>query len=168
MFTKFINFVPIYLKIGSHIDWTYTMYLAKKCIDQNSVTCVSMASGVWTKGYIIDLIPNCMPTLETADSGIFRDSSYHTSVGCIEIQSKDSCFAFHFYTGETDNDLYQTTLQALLNHLLRHAGGRFLLSPRFYTGTLLHRYPCIHILHPFLGLQHFRNTCMSTFLHQML
>ena len=24
MFSKFVNFVPIDLKIGTHIDWTYT------------------------------------------------------------------------------------------------------------------------------------------------
>ena len=29
MFFKFVNFVLIDLKIGTHIDWTYTMYLAK-------------------------------------------------------------------------------------------------------------------------------------------
>ena len=38
MFSKLINFVPIDLKIGTHIDWTYTMYL------QNNVTYVSMAT----------------------------------------------------------------------------------------------------------------------------
>ena len=36
--------VPIDLKIGTHIYWTYSMYLAKKTIDQNSVTYVSMAT----------------------------------------------------------------------------------------------------------------------------
>ena len=39
MFSKVINFVPIYLKIGTHIDRTYTMYLAKKCIDKNNIAC---------------------------------------------------------------------------------------------------------------------------------
>ena len=29
MFSKFINFVPIDLKIGTHINWIYIMYLAK-------------------------------------------------------------------------------------------------------------------------------------------
>ena len=29
MFYKFVNFVPIDLKIGIQIDWTYTMYLSK-------------------------------------------------------------------------------------------------------------------------------------------
>ena len=29
MFSKFVNFVTIDLQIGTHIDWTYTMYLAK-------------------------------------------------------------------------------------------------------------------------------------------
>ena len=45
-FFKFVNFVPIDLKSGKHndIDWTYNMYLAKKCIDQNNVTYVSMAT----------------------------------------------------------------------------------------------------------------------------
>ena len=42
MFSKFVNFVSIYLKIGTHIDRTYTMFLAKKCIDKNNVTYVSM------------------------------------------------------------------------------------------------------------------------------
>ena len=44
MFSKVINFVPIDLKIGTHIDRTNTMYLSKKCIDQNNVTNVSMAT----------------------------------------------------------------------------------------------------------------------------
>ena len=44
MFSKFVNFVPIDLKIGIHIDWTYDMYLAKQCIDKNNVTHVSMAT----------------------------------------------------------------------------------------------------------------------------
>ena len=29
IFCKFVNFVPIDLKIGTHIDWTYAVYLAK-------------------------------------------------------------------------------------------------------------------------------------------
>ena len=29
MFSKFVNFVPIDLKIGIYIDWTYTIYHAK-------------------------------------------------------------------------------------------------------------------------------------------
>ena len=29
MFSKFINFVPIDLKIDTHINWIYIMYLAK-------------------------------------------------------------------------------------------------------------------------------------------
>ena len=29
MFSKFVNFVPIDLKISTHIDWTYAIYLAK-------------------------------------------------------------------------------------------------------------------------------------------
>ena len=44
MFSKFVNFMPIDLKIGTHIDWTYTMYLANQCIDQNNVMYVSMAT----------------------------------------------------------------------------------------------------------------------------
>ena len=44
MFSKFVNFVPIDLKSGTLIDWIYTMYLAKKCIDQSNVTYVSMAN----------------------------------------------------------------------------------------------------------------------------
>ena len=32
MFSKFVNFVPIDLKIGAHIDWTYNMYLAKNAL----------------------------------------------------------------------------------------------------------------------------------------
>ena len=42
MFSKFVNFVPIDLTIGTHIDWTYTMYIAKTWIDKNNVTYVSM------------------------------------------------------------------------------------------------------------------------------
>ena len=30
MFSKFVNFVPIDLKIGTHIDWTYAMYHGTK------------------------------------------------------------------------------------------------------------------------------------------
>ena len=44
MFSKFVNFVPIDLKIGTHIDWTYTMYHTKKCAIQNNVTHISMAT----------------------------------------------------------------------------------------------------------------------------
>ena len=44
MFSKFVNFLPIYLKIGTHIDRTYTIYLAKKCIDKNNVIHVSMVT----------------------------------------------------------------------------------------------------------------------------
>ena len=29
MFSKFVHFVPIDLKMGAHIDWTYTMYYTK-------------------------------------------------------------------------------------------------------------------------------------------
>ena len=35
---------PILLKIYIHIAWTYPMYLAKNCIDPESVTYVSMAT----------------------------------------------------------------------------------------------------------------------------
>ena len=44
MFSNFVNFLPIDLKIGTHIDWTYNMFLAKKFSDQNNVTYVSMAA----------------------------------------------------------------------------------------------------------------------------
>ena len=45
MFSKFVNFVPIDLKIGTHIDCRYTMYLAHtQCIDQNNVRYVFMAT----------------------------------------------------------------------------------------------------------------------------
>ena len=45
MFSKLINVVLIDLKIGTHIDWTYTICtLQKQCIDQNNVTYVSMAT----------------------------------------------------------------------------------------------------------------------------
>ena len=30
MFSKFVNFVPIYLKIDTHIDWAYAMYHSKQ------------------------------------------------------------------------------------------------------------------------------------------
>ena len=32
MFSRFVNFVPIDLKIGTHIDWTYTMYITKNAL----------------------------------------------------------------------------------------------------------------------------------------
>ena len=47
MFSKFINFVSIDPKISTHIDWTILdLYYVpcKKCIDQNNVTYVSMAT----------------------------------------------------------------------------------------------------------------------------
>ena len=44
MFSKFVNFVPIDLKIGTYIDWTYTMYHAKQLTNQNNVTHISMAT----------------------------------------------------------------------------------------------------------------------------
>ena len=37
MFSKFVNFVQIDLKIGPHIDWTYTMYHTEQCTNQNNV-----------------------------------------------------------------------------------------------------------------------------------
>ena len=37
------GFASIDLKIGTHIDWTDIMYLAKTCIDKNNLTYVSMA-----------------------------------------------------------------------------------------------------------------------------
>ena len=43
MFFNFINFVPIDLKIGTHIYWTMLCTL-QKCIDQNNVTYFSMAT----------------------------------------------------------------------------------------------------------------------------
>ena len=49
MFSKFVNIVPIDLKIGTHIDWAYTMYIAKTYINKSNVTYVSMA----TKYHII-------------------------------------------------------------------------------------------------------------------
>ena len=44
MFSKFDNFVPIDLKIGTHIDWTYIMHHTKECTNQTNVTRVSMAT----------------------------------------------------------------------------------------------------------------------------
>ena len=45
MFSKFANFVPIDLKIGTHIDGTYTLYeYLAKCIDQYNVTYTSMTT----------------------------------------------------------------------------------------------------------------------------
>ena len=41
MFSKFVNFVPTDLKIGTLIEWTYSI---QKTIDQNNVTYVSMAT----------------------------------------------------------------------------------------------------------------------------
>ena len=43
-FFKFVNFVPIDLKIGTHIDGKFPMYLAKKLIDKHNVTYISMAT----------------------------------------------------------------------------------------------------------------------------
>ena len=37
-------FVPIDLKIGTHIDWTHIIYHAKNCTNQNNVTRISMAT----------------------------------------------------------------------------------------------------------------------------
>ena len=45
-FITFSNLVNFVLKIGTHIDWTYTMYLAKICIDQNNVMYVSMQPNI--------------------------------------------------------------------------------------------------------------------------
>ena len=45
MFSKFVNYVPIDLKIGTHIDWTYNMNLAK-FIDQNNVAYVSLQPNI--------------------------------------------------------------------------------------------------------------------------
>ena len=36
IFSKFGNVVPIDLKIGTHIDWSYTMYIAKTCISKSN------------------------------------------------------------------------------------------------------------------------------------
>ena len=43
-FSKIVNFQLMLLKIGTHIDWTCIVYRAKKCIDQNNATYVSMAT----------------------------------------------------------------------------------------------------------------------------
>ena len=37
MFSKFVNFVPIDLKIRIYIDWTYTMYIAKNAFHGNQI-----------------------------------------------------------------------------------------------------------------------------------
>ena len=39
-----VNFVPIDLKIGTHIDWTYNMYHTKNCTNKNNITRISMAT----------------------------------------------------------------------------------------------------------------------------
>ena len=44
IFSKFVNVVPTYLKIGTYIDWTYNMYIAKTYINKSNVTYVSMAT----------------------------------------------------------------------------------------------------------------------------
>ena len=44
MISKVVNVVSIDLKTGTHIDWTYTMYIAKTCINKSNVTYVSMAT----------------------------------------------------------------------------------------------------------------------------
>ena len=44
MLPKFLNFVPIDIKIGTHIDLTYTMYNTKQISNQNNVTRISMAT----------------------------------------------------------------------------------------------------------------------------
>ena len=45
--SKIVSFRQMLLKMYTHLAWTYTMYLAKKCIDQNNVTCVSMATKIF-------------------------------------------------------------------------------------------------------------------------
>ena len=45
-FSKIVNSQPIFLKMYTHIAWTYTMYLAKNCIAQKNVTYVSMATKI--------------------------------------------------------------------------------------------------------------------------
>ena len=44
MFSKFVNCMPIDLKIGTHNYWTYTMYHANKCTNQNNITRISMTT----------------------------------------------------------------------------------------------------------------------------
>ena len=44
MFSKFVSVVPIYRKIGTHIDWNYDMYIAKTYINKSKVTYASMAT----------------------------------------------------------------------------------------------------------------------------
>ena len=44
IFSKFVNGVPIDLQIGTHIDWTYNMYIEKTYINKSNVTYVSMAT----------------------------------------------------------------------------------------------------------------------------
>ena len=44
IFSKFVNVVPIDLKIGTHIDWTYNMYMPKTYINKSNITYVSMAT----------------------------------------------------------------------------------------------------------------------------
>ena len=40
IFSKLVNVVPIDLKIGTNIDWTYNMYIAKTYINKSNVTYV--------------------------------------------------------------------------------------------------------------------------------
>ena len=44
IFSNFVNFVPIDLKIGTHIDWTYTILHLQNCTNKNNVTHISMAT----------------------------------------------------------------------------------------------------------------------------
>ena len=44
MFSNFVNFVRIDLKIGTHINWTYTMYLIKNALIKNNAIYVSMTT----------------------------------------------------------------------------------------------------------------------------
>ena len=44
IFYKFVNVVSTDLKIGTHIDWIYNMYIAKIYINKSNVTYASMAT----------------------------------------------------------------------------------------------------------------------------
>ena len=72
-----VNFVPIDLKIGTHIDWTYNMYHAKNCTNKNNVTRISLA----TKYPIIKDRP-----ISDTHNVYFRDGRRW-----ISLQKKSSC-----------------------------------------------------------------------------
>ena len=53
IFSKCINAVPIDLKMGTHIDWTYTMYHANNCTNQKALCIRRTRTDVNGHGHLI-------------------------------------------------------------------------------------------------------------------